>query len=109
MSNFDCLNIISGFSCLGKVLDQGLGNMPHVILGFWLFKKNLNGNYDVVIQLCDDARCQFTFGHLFSNGFEWLIKVWTLVLDLYKLVILGVYILLCHYLEVPKIWGVGLN
>jgi len=70
MSNFNWLNIILGFSCLSKVLDQGIGNLPRVILGFWLFKKNLNGNYGVVIQLCDDARCQSTIGQLFSNGFE---------------------------------------
>jgi hypothetical protein len=30
--------------------------------------KNNNGNYGVVIQLCDDARCQYTIGHYFQMG-----------------------------------------
>jgi hypothetical protein len=48
MFSFDWLNIILGFSSLGKVLDQGIGNLPRVILGFWFCFKDLNGNFGVL-------------------------------------------------------------
>jgi hypothetical protein len=41
MFSFDWVNIILGFSCPSKVLDQGIGNFPCVILEFLIISKNI--------------------------------------------------------------------